>query len=81
MATGIPIVVTKCGGPEEIVTPGRDSLMVPPADSRALSAAISKVIESSTDAEELARQATVAVKSRFSIDSMVDHYEKIYELK
>ncbi|MFB6231293.1 MAG: glycosyltransferase [Salinibacter sp.] len=39
MATGLPAVATRCGGPEDIVTP-ETGLLVPPGDSAALADAL-----------------------------------------
>jgi len=39
MATGLPVVATRCGGPEDIVTP-ETGLLVPPDDSAALADAL-----------------------------------------
>ena len=42
MASGIPVVATRCGGPEEIVTP-EVGLLVEPADATALANAIASI--------------------------------------
>jgi glycosyltransferase involved in cell wall biosynthesis len=39
MATGLPVVATRCGGPEDIVTPAT-GLLVPPDDPKALAEAL-----------------------------------------
>jgi glycosyltransferase involved in cell wall biosynthesis len=43
LASGVPVVATECGGPEEIVTPACGAL-APPEDAAALAAAIGRVV-------------------------------------
>lgn len=44
LASGTPVVATRCGGPEEILTP-ETGLLVPPEDPDALAAAIDDVLD------------------------------------
>lgn len=56
MACGTPVVATDCPyGPAEIITPGVNGLLVPPADSPALSAAILQVLENPELGQQLAQ--------------------------
>ena len=78
MATGLPSVVTRCGGPEEIVNAGKDALVVDPSDSEQLARAILLLLEDSAKAEQLGRAATKSVSSRFSVEEMVRGYVSLY---
>jgi glycosyltransferase involved in cell wall biosynthesis len=44
LASGVPAVVTRCGGPEEFVTK-QSGVVVPPGDATALAEALTKTIE------------------------------------
>ena len=63
LAAGLPVVVTKCGGPEEFVTE-RSGILVPTNDSTALADALSRMIDRlpSYDREAISREA----QDRFS---------------
>jgi glycosyltransferase involved in cell wall biosynthesis len=79
MASGVPVVATRCGGPEEIVTHERDGLLVPVADATALAGAIERA---ALDAELRARLTAAAlhtVAARFSLRSMTEAYGGIYD--
>jgi glycosyltransferase involved in cell wall biosynthesis len=79
MAAGRPIVVTRSGGPQELVDDGRTGFLVPPADAQALAETICKLLADPTKAMELGRNARVRVESQFSIETMVGKYEQLYE--
>lgn len=44
LAAGKPVIATRCGGPESIVT-SRNGLLVPPSDSNALGAAMREIVD------------------------------------
>lgn len=78
MATGLPVVATRCGGPEEIVSVGEDGLLCPPGDPEALA---SSILQLASDRELRARLGSAARKkaeSRFSQSAMVRAYEQLY---
>ena len=77
-AAGLPIVATRCGGPEEIVVDGETGLLVPTGDPIALGDAIASLIHDPILAARLGRQAREAAHARFSIDSMIHQYANIY---
>lgn len=79
MAAGLPVVATRSGGPEEIVTDGEDGLLVPPGDPAALAAAIRRVIDSASVGKRLGQRARQTAGDRFSLDRTLDRYERLYE--
>jgi glycosyltransferase involved in cell wall biosynthesis len=79
MAAGKPVVVTRSGGPEEVVDDGRTGLLVPIADPGALAAKIGEVLWNPTLAASLGRQGAAEAQNRFSLPRMVQAYESLYE--
>ncbi len=79
MAAGRPVVVTRCGGPEELVEDGKTGLMVPPNDPLTMADAIVRILTGEALAAELGVHAAADVRCRFSIAAMVQNYERLYE--
>lgn len=79
MATGLPVITTRCGGPEEIVCPDSDALMVGVNDPESLARAIIRLIDDPELSRRLQEAAVVSVNNRFSIEQTVSSYIDIYE--
>jgi glycosyltransferase involved in cell wall biosynthesis len=77
MAAGKPLVVTRCGGPPEVVDHGSTGLIVPPADADALAEAILTLLQSQHRAEMGAR-ARARVEREFTLETMIANYEALY---
>jgi D-inositol-3-phosphate glycosyltransferase len=67
MASGLPIVTTRCGGPESIVEQGETGLFVPLGGRDELAAAMDAMTTSPGLRTRMARQARVRAVERFSI--------------
>ena len=65
MALELPTIGTAAGGVGEIITDGLDGLLVPPGDSRALSAAVALLIDDDELAKRLGRAGRRTIVSRF----------------
>ena len=72
MAAGVPVVVTRCGGPEEFVRHGVDGLVVSVDDSEALARAITEVLECPRQASEMALCARNKVAAEFNVAAKLD---------
>jgi glycosyltransferase involved in cell wall biosynthesis len=79
MAASKPVVVTRCGGPEEVVDDGRTGLLVPPASPEVLAARICELLLDPERAMVMGRNARASVLQTFSVDKMVRNYETLYE--
>ena len=78
MGMGKPVVLTRCGGVPEIVDHGDSGLLVPPGNPEALAAGILRLLENPTEAGQLGQRARVDVRTRFSLEAMVDGYQHLY---
>ena len=78
MAEGTPIVATRVGGIPELIRDGREGLLVPAADRRALASGISSLLEDNDAAERLREAARLRVETDFSHERMVDRILAVY---
>lgn len=78
MAAGIPVVVTRSGGPQEIVSEGHDGLLVAPGDPVQLADALLQLIASPDERNKMARAGKATVQMRFAVQTMVSAYQAIY---
>ena len=78
MAAGKPSVMTRCGGPEEIVNDGVNGFLVPPSDPQALAERICLLLADPERARRLGRAAQDRVRQEFSRDGMIAQYEELY---
>lgn len=79
MACGTPVVSADCpSGPSEIITPGVDGLLVPPADPPALADALGRVLDDAALRARLSAGAAARVQA-FSADAIARAYEDVLE--
>ncbi len=74
-----PIVTTDMPGCREIVHDGRNGLLVPPKDGKALAEALHRLIADSPLRAEMGREGRKIVESEFSLKSVVASTVKIYD--
>ncbi len=67
LAAGLPVVATRVGGAEELITPGVNGFLVPPADPEALAAAILNVLTLDPTALTAMRAAARQTAARFDL--------------
>jgi glycosyltransferase involved in cell wall biosynthesis len=78
MARGLPIVATRVGGTVEAVVEGKTGVLVPPADSAALSAALLQMRGEAGWARALGLAGRRRVEQNFDVRVMVARYEELY---
>lgn len=79
MAARLPLLATRCGGYEELVTDGQNGWLVEVGDPEAIANAIRKLVSSPVHREEIAQQAQTHVRITFDVSVMFKHYQAIYD--
>jgi starch synthase (maltosyl-transferring) len=74
MAFGRPVVAAAVGGIPEVVSDGRDGLLVAPGDAAALRTAI----EHAAGRPELGQRARETVRDRFTAEAMAAAYDRLW---
>lgn len=78
MACAVSVVSTNRGGPAEIIQDGETGFLVNPADTSALSAAVSRLLSKDSLRQQIGQQARAYVQEHFSIAIMAQKYERIF---
>jgi len=78
MACGLPVVATRSGGPEEIITPDVDGILIPPADPAALARSVLGLVADPGRRASLAEAAVATASRRFSLSTQLAAYEALY---
>lgn len=79
MAAGTPVIATRVGGNPEVIEDGVSGLLVPPRDSDALAAAITRLLEDTELACRLGQAGMRRVSELFSIEGAVHQTEHLYQ--
>jgi glycosyltransferase involved in cell wall biosynthesis len=79
MASGLPVVATRVGGNPEVVEEDVTGLLVPPADSEALAAALVRLWNDPAERMRFGRAGRLRVEEHFDVRGMVARYERLYE--
>jgi glycosyltransferase involved in cell wall biosynthesis len=78
MTYSVPVVASNLGGITDIVTDGATGLLVPPADSEALAAALERLAADPALAERLGAAGCRLVQEHFSWPAIVAQWEECY---
>jgi len=74
-----PVIATRVGKIEQIITNGNDGLLVEHGDELAMSEAVLKIWRDKALRDHLTREGYSTVKNRFSIEKCTRELEKLYE--
>lgn len=79
MAAAKPVIATKGGGTQEIITDGTDGYIIPPCQAEAAAAIILDLLADENKAKQIGDAAKETIVERFSLDDMVGRYKKLYK--
>ena len=79
MATGLPVLVTRCGGPEEIVSHGETGWMVEPQNESVFADALLMLLKDEPLRERLGEAGKKAVAAKFDLAVMLLAYDAHYK--
>jgi glycosyltransferase involved in cell wall biosynthesis len=79
MAAGVPVVATGVGGVAELVSDGRDGLVVDPGSPEALAAGLVTILGDPHGARRMGDQARRTARERFSRARMAEKVRALYE--
>lgn len=76
---GVPVIATDAGGAPEIITHGRNGLLVPPDDSNALMESLRKLYFNPEMRFDMGKEGAIMAEQRFSIEKHLAGLEKALE--
>jgi len=79
MASGVPVIATRSGGPEEIISHGVDGELVDVDSPESLAEGIRKLSLQPQVCNKYVIAAKQTVEKKFSIDVVVKQYEAVYQ--
>lgn len=78
MATGLAVVATRCGGPEEIITHSDNGWLVPVNDAATLASAIIKLVKDDELRHQLAIKGRDHTRHTFAMNKLIALYQHEY---
>lgn len=80
MASGLPVVSTRCGGPETIVSQGETGYLVPLGDIQGFAAAMRSILEDEPRSRRMGSRARELAEKRYSIQAAGKAYLDRYNV-
>jgi glycosyltransferase involved in cell wall biosynthesis len=79
MVASLPMVATRCGGYESLITDGENGVLTAVGDPGAIAQAIEKVASDAELQQKLAKNAKAYAVETYDIQVMLDAYEQLYD--
>ncbi|MCK4912203.1 MAG: glycosyltransferase [Candidatus Omnitrophica bacterium] len=78
-ACGVPVVATAVGGFKEIIQDGKNGVLVEPEDGLAISKGILRILDDSSFAERIVKQAREDVERKYTMEECLLKTKEVYE--
>ena len=78
-AAGVPTVASDIPGCREVITQGRNGLLVPPGDSERVAEAVLSLLQAPGLSAKMGRAGREIARERFSPTVILDAYRRLYE--
>ena len=83
MACGVPVVATRCGGPDGIITDGKDGFLVPLDDAATMADRLALLCADSAMNRQMGRAARATIEASYADDvagaAFVDVWDKLLQ--
>jgi glycosyltransferase involved in cell wall biosynthesis len=79
-SAGLPVVASRSGGPEEVITDGETGHLVPTGDIPAFTKSVRALLDRPDHAAAIARNARKVLEEKYSARTMVERIAEVYRL-
>jgi glycosyltransferase involved in cell wall biosynthesis len=80
MAIGLPVAAFDCrSGPRELTQDGKNGLLVPPDNPRAMTAALRRLLEDDALRADLGARAADSIRQRYSVDAVLRAWDALFD--
>jgi glycosyltransferase involved in cell wall biosynthesis len=79
MASGLPVVSTRCGGPESVVDDGETGYLTPVGDYEAMAERLSELLEDLPKRTSMGKEGRRVAEERFSLEATGRAYVDVYD--
>lgn len=79
MASSLPVISTDCVGPREIITEGKDGIIIPGRDPETFGRAMLDLLLDDQRRQNLAQAARRKVEERYTLGKSVAGFERLFE--
>jgi glycosyltransferase involved in cell wall biosynthesis len=79
MAMGLPVIATRVGGAEEVITSGQNGFLISPGDPKALADSIQEAITHRNRFQQMARRGQETVRVHFSKERHLTLLQDLYQ--